>query len=561
MLKKQACHVMCSTLFFVLNILYASATSRFLDPASNGLFHTVFPVECRDYYLLWQSIGVWYSFRKIKQPGSFTRLLACPEKERALFEKSGALDVCPTHVAPSYTEYHPGDFYGPYNMAGTILHWVTNAKPAEDYVLILDSDMLLMRPILPAELGLRPGHAHAAYYGYLKGVINDLATRQVPEIVPRNDSKAGPPGRRADQVGGVQAMTLSDLRRVAPLWLMYTERVREDPLAWRDTGDVYVSKGGKPWISEMYGYTFGCAKAGVWHTANYTLMIYPEYLPAGIPSVLHYGLVYSIGDYRFDKHWFYTFDPMRCPPWDSMLDDMGRPRAGILPTPPGPEQLPSGRGFKRLRYLYASYTPALLNEAFCELHLSRCQHTEELISLCRNVTSLAEALITEIRQEEDEITRYGVPCYDEDERCPGWADQGECRKNPGFMVRECRKSCLVCHSHGPPLRAEAPAGSGREHRTRTPVTAPKGRAPRNLKPRAAKIFKRAVGTVKDDLATLALSDRDREEIQEKEKDAQMGETAMLAFLLPLTWALAIGGLALYVRRQVHRPGRRRRLPL
>jgi hypothetical protein len=89
-----------------------------------------------------------------------------------------------------------------YNMGGTVLHWVTHAKPTEQYVLILDSDMILLRPISPADLGLRPGRGHAAYYGYLKGVNNPLAEKHIPEISPRNDELAGPKGRRADQVGG-----------------------------------------------------------------------------------------------------------------------------------------------------------------------------------------------------------------------------------------------------------------------------------------------------------------------------------------------------------------------
>ena len=51
------------------------------------------------------------------------------------------------------------------------------------------------------------------------------------------------------------------------------------------SGDVYVPKGGRPWISEMYGYSFGCAKAGLWHVANRTMMLYPEYLPTGEDSI------------------------------------------------------------------------------------------------------------------------------------------------------------------------------------------------------------------------------------------------------------------------------------
>jgi hypothetical protein len=52
--------------------------------------------------------------------------------------------------------------------------------------------------------------------------------------------------------------------------------------AWRLTGDVYSKKrGDKPWISEMYGYSFGAAKAGVWHKYDEESMLYPSYMPNG----------------------------------------------------------------------------------------------------------------------------------------------------------------------------------------------------------------------------------------------------------------------------------------
>lgn len=40
----------------------------------------------------------------------------------------------------------------------------------------------------------------SAYFGYLKGVKNELALKHVPQVLPRNDTLAGPIGRRGDQV-------------------------------------------------------------------------------------------------------------------------------------------------------------------------------------------------------------------------------------------------------------------------------------------------------------------------------------------------------------------------
>ena len=40
----------------------------------------------------------------------------------------------------------------------------------------------------------------SAFFGYLKGVGNELAMKHVPQVKPRNDTLAGPVGRRGDMV-------------------------------------------------------------------------------------------------------------------------------------------------------------------------------------------------------------------------------------------------------------------------------------------------------------------------------------------------------------------------
>lgn len=52
--------------------------------------------------------------------------------------------------------------------------------------------------------------------------------------------------------------------------------------AWNLTGDAFTHHpGDKPWISEMYGYSFGTAAANVWHKVNYEAMLYPGYTTYG----------------------------------------------------------------------------------------------------------------------------------------------------------------------------------------------------------------------------------------------------------------------------------------
>ncbi len=51
--------------------------------------------------------------------------------------------------------------------------------------------------------------------------------------------------------------------------------------AWRLTNDLLVEPGGRPWIAEMYGFSFGAASVGVSFHWNRTAMIYPRDYPEG----------------------------------------------------------------------------------------------------------------------------------------------------------------------------------------------------------------------------------------------------------------------------------------
>ena len=52
--------------------------------------------------------------------------------------------------------------------------------------------------------------------------------------------------------------------------------------AWNLTGDAFTKgPGDKPWISEMYGYSYGTAAADVWHKVIQSAHMYPGYFTTG----------------------------------------------------------------------------------------------------------------------------------------------------------------------------------------------------------------------------------------------------------------------------------------
>ena len=61
---------------------------------------------------------------------------------------------------------------------------------------------------------MAPGWAVSGFYGYLKGVSNELALRHVADIEPRRDTLAGPLGRRGDQARLDRALPALNLNMV-----------------------------------------------------------------------------------------------------------------------------------------------------------------------------------------------------------------------------------------------------------------------------------------------------------------------------------------------------------
>ena len=69
--------------------------------------------------------GMFYSHRRVGQPGPITRILCCTKEEYSKLSEVEKTFV-PTHWAPSYT-VHPrtGDVYHAYNKPLAVLDWMS----------------------------------------------------------------------------------------------------------------------------------------------------------------------------------------------------------------------------------------------------------------------------------------------------------------------------------------------------------------------------------------------------------------------------------------------------
>ena len=393
----------------------------------------------------WQSLGMAFTHHLVGQPGRLTRLLACDGAALKTYAGKGRLALgapwMETHVHPNFARHPSGDLYAPYNKPGSVDHWLKHADPpvTADYIIVADADMVLRKPLLPWTLGATQGKAVGAKFGYLR-TDNYLCKKHVDANKQHLCS----------QCGGFVIYHREDLERVAPLWYKYTDVMRHDPDSWHDTGDAYCDGKHAPWISEMYGYMFGAAQAGVDHVTNTDFMMYPGYSPPERidPGLLHYGLEFHVdapghNRWSFDKHAHTSQDMLECP---GRLFEAPPDEAALQGLP-----LTSDTRGKLLVIENAK----LLNAALEWHHNTSCGNPGSLradgsstrfhVPLPQKATELFELQATRAR------------CEDKDHRCAQWASGGECQHNAPFMRSQCEVSCGVCK---PRQKGGAAAGAG-----------------------------------------------------------------------------------------------------
>jgi hypothetical protein len=268
--------------------------------------HTVFSAECNPTFD-WHSIALFHSHKTSGQPGNITRLLACDDDELATYH---GLTIGQPHgntfVHHNHRKEH-GMNYAAYNKPASVFYWTRSGQvpPGVEYIMQLDADMLINRPVWPASLGVQYGTVLSAPYNYLVGTSSGLADHF--GIVNKS---------MMARCGGMHVFHLADLTRIAPLWLQFTERVREyacrEPVKFYELASPHErstpdqAKGRRRqfmWMVEMYGYVFGAAEAGVPnHVVRGEMMAYVgNAASAPGPYILHYGIDWQLRNERGEQ--------------------------------------------------------------------------------------------------------------------------------------------------------------------------------------------------------------------------------------------------------------------
>jgi hypothetical protein len=392
--------------------------------AAPATLHTVFTSECHNPQFDWFATGVYRSHRESGIRGRITRLLACGADDLAQYR---GLGLGPTFVHPNY-RHNPlnGDTSASYNKPGSVMHFSREANFTEEYVLFIDADMLLVRDIDPVALGARRGVVVSERVSYMIGTSNAMAANFLP---PDRVALAKP-------VGWYHIFHRDDLKRIAPLWLEFCGKVRTNPqLYWsmngsipRDipTGDAYVHHGEAPWISEMYGYAFGAAMAGVDHVITSGVVEYPSSVrPTQEPYIIHYGIDFNIGpSYNWNKMVYKSLDLYKC-------------KGRFFGPPPKPRN-------KAERF--GAFVVNTLNDAFCDFYRTQCAGAGPAVEA-------ADCPPHEAPPPSKARCDGPSCCDDRHANCWAWALGDECENNPAFMRTTCPKACGACK--GGPAAADA----------------------------------------------------------------------------------------------------------
>ena len=335
-------------------------------------YHYVFSADCQP-YMTWQARALYDSWRAIGSPGRITRLLSCTE---AQYETYAHLDVvpdtvkCPDFVWYAKEKYGDDDGYAAYNLPGGMNHWAQKVGTDRKWVVKLDADMLLLKPLTVEEIPAKRGTAASGEYDYLVGTRNGMAKWFLNEEEERLIAP----------VGGWEIFDAKDFIALTPYWLEYTAKVRMDRRVWwpyRGTGDEYITeRGPRPWISEMYGFVFGCAKAGIRHNVMSSIQLYAGYTPWDTqtedPYIIHYGLKMTEGEYDWDKHYDEGhLERMTC-------DTMDAKPFPVVKLPQAPNEGASRdevRRYIKVKIMYK--TVSSINDAVQRYNFERCSGRAE----------------------------------------------------------------------------------------------------------------------------------------------------------------------------------------
>lgn len=321
-----------------------------IHAADDTRYHVIFSTDCSPYQH-WQSYLVYYSAYKVRQPGHVTRIASgCNEEESAAIQEWFDTHVQPLssrfhlHLTPNFSgvkDEQTGQVVGDYKFFNKPLglkHWLENAAhfdlhtQQDDVVILIDPDMVLMRPITgdfseERETVISKNRKknllatkvqHGVPFAQTYGLGTQWEAFDLDKI-----AGADSPAKSVDKqegalyypVGPPYIGTAQDMKAIAEKWTEFVPRVHAQ----------YPHL-----LAEMYAYCIAAAHLGLKHQIIDSLMVsntgvqggegwalvdkipanemcefaaHPQHDVYAVPSVVHLCQRYCVGeDWFFGKH-------------------------------------------------------------------------------------------------------------------------------------------------------------------------------------------------------------------------------------------------------------------
>lgn len=315
------------------------------------MYHLIFSTDCSEFQH-WQSYLLFHTAMKVKQPGTVTRIASgCSDDEAVKakkWHKEHVTDVFGNHFILHLTPHFSGvkdkdgktvGDYKFFNKPFGLKHWLENGlgfaessktkmNNEDDVVILIDPDMILLRPITgdfsndrdvvigkenekDRKLKVEHGSPFAQKYGlgaqWRTFNLHEIAGADSPaKKVTQNDANVHYP------VGPPYIGTARDMYAISQKWTEFVPRVHKEY--------PYL-------LAEMYAYCIAAAHLELPYQLIDSLMIsntgaggegwpmvdkipheeacdfarHPDHSKYAVPSVIHLCQRYSVGDWFFGK--------------------------------------------------------------------------------------------------------------------------------------------------------------------------------------------------------------------------------------------------------------------
>ena len=199
---------------------------------NDDIVHIVFSTDCSGYQH-WQSIVLWYAAQRAGHPGPVTRIASgCSQGEdrRRIAAEWSQIDGGKNQFRVHFTpDMQLGGSYKYSNKPGGLKHWLQNAKIDENYIVLLDPDMMPLLPITTRlGLGLDPIPRKRRATKQLEYVDKDSGIARVlrvddPELMDLTERVSlGRPAGQHFGLGGTWAYAAANPMRY-PKWRNFSK--------------------------------------------------------------------------------------------------------------------------------------------------------------------------------------------------------------------------------------------------------------------------------------------------------------------------------------------------